>query len=63
MPCVVNRINKQVEKAFAEGRMLDTVEIGESEHDWLVNQLQKPQVDEVLTDFGLIKVTLVANAD
>lgn len=63
MPCVVNRINKQVENAFSEGRMLDMVEISETEHDWLVNQLQKPQVDEVLTDFGLIKVTVIANAD
>lgn len=58
MACVVNRINKTVEKAFAEGRMLDTVEISEAEHAWLADQLQKPEVDEVLTDFGLIKLTL-----
>lgn len=58
MPCVVNRINKRVEKAFNEERMLETVEINEAEHAWLVEQLQKPQVDEVLTDFGLIKLTI-----
>lgn len=56
MACVVNKINKQVEQAFNEGRMIDTVTISKADHDWLCDQLQKEKVDEVLTDFGLIKL-------
>ena len=56
MPCVVNKINKLVETAFQRGDMVDTVEITQAEHNWLCTQLQQDKVDEVMTDFGIIKV-------
>ena len=58
MPCVVNKINKLIETAFQRGDILDMVEITQAEHNWLCTQLQQDKVEEVMTDFGIIKIRL-----
>ena len=58
MPCVVNKINKLIEAAFQRGDMVDMVEITQAEHVWLCTQLQQDKVEEVMTDFGIIKIRL-----